>query len=239
MVADNDEVLVAALSALKEYTMRSFQPKLTYSLLTCGLVLVLLGFGGSWGSAYGQTAGPTPTPGTITSPITIVKSVNPTSGAPGDLITFSVQLRNNDAVPRTNAVIQDRILDFLEIVSVTSTKGTVTINGQDIRVEVGTLAPGETVTVTITVRIRATAQSGDTGINVATGTTTGGDGTTSETSSNPVAISVGQAPPSGLPNTGDAGQPNGWLLGFGVGLLLLGTTLLLARRRLSPHDNSH
>lgn len=212
--------------------MHSLSKKVIYSLLTLGLALIMLGSGGSWGKAYGQTAGPTPTPGTIISPVSISKTVNPSNGLPNDIITFSIQVRNNETQPQTNVVVTDRILDFLEIVSVTTTKGTVTINGQDIRVDVGTLEPGETVTITITVRIRPTAQPNDTGINVANVTSSNPSGTSSSVTSNPVAISVGQAPPSGLPNTSvSASGANVWLIGGGVLLLLLSVVLLISQQR--------
>jgi uncharacterized repeat protein (TIGR01451 family) len=212
--------------------MRVLSKKVIYSLLTLGLGLITLGFGGTWGKAYGQTAGPTPTPGTTISPVSINKTVNPSNGVPNDIITFSIQVRNNESQPQTNVVVTDRILDFLEIVSVTTTKGAVTINGQDIRVDIGTLEPGETVTITITTRIRPTAQPGDTGINVADVTSTNPSGTGTSTTSNPVAISVGQAPPSGLPNTAAAGSgSNAWFIGGGLLLLLLGVVLLISQQR--------
>jgi uncharacterized repeat protein (TIGR01451 family) len=212
--------------------MHALSKKVIYSLLTLGLGLIMLGFGGTWGKAYGQTAGPTPTPGTLISPVSINKTVNPSNGVPGDLIIFSIQVRNNESQPQTNVVVTDRILDFLEIVSVTTTKGSVTINGQDIRVDIGTLEPGETVTITITVRIRPTAQPGDTGINVADVTSSNPNGTGTSTTSNPVAISVGQAPPSGLPNTSAAATgSNAWFIGGGLLLLLLGVVLLISQQR--------
>ena len=211
--------------------MQSLSKKVIYSLLTLGLALIMLGTGGSWGKAYGQTAGPTPTPGTVISPVSISKTVNPSNGVPNDIITFSIQVRNNETQPQTNVVVTDRILDFLEIVSVTTTKGTVAINGQDIRVDIGTLEPGETVTITITARIRPTAQPGDTGINVADVTSTNPAGTSTSVTSNPVAISVGQAPPSGLPDTSAAGGVNIWLIGGGFLLLLLSVVLLISQQR--------
>ncbi|HYF65822.1 MAG TPA: hypothetical protein VD886_23535 [Herpetosiphonaceae bacterium] len=211
--------------------MRSLSKKVIYSLLTLGLGLIMLGTGGTWGKAYGQTAGPTPTPGGVISPVSISKTVNPNNGLPNDLITFSIQVRNNETQRQTNVVVTDRILDFLEIVSVTTTKGTVTTNGQDIRVDIGTLEPGETVTITITVRIRPTAQPGDTGINVADVTSSNPSGTSTSTTSNPVAISVGQAPPSGLPNTSSPTGVNIWLSGAGLLLVFLSIVLLISQRR--------
>ncbi len=208
--------------------------KKSFSSLLCvlGLSLIMVGWGGSWGRAYGQTAGPTPTPGGVTSPVSVTKTVNPSNGLPNDILTFSIQVRNNDVFPQTDVVFTDRILDFLEIVSVSSTKGAASFSGQDVRVEIGTLEVGETVTVTIVTRIRPSAQSGDSGVNIAnvsTNTGSGGPGTV--TSSNPVAVSVGQAPPTGLPDTAGVAQSNPLLIGGGLILLGLGMGLLLKSRR--------
>ncbi len=209
--------------------------KKSLSSLLCalGLSLIMVGWGGSWGRAYGQTAGPTPTPGGVTSPVAVTKTVNPSNGLPNDLLTFSIQVRNNDGLPQTDVVFTDRILDFLEIVSVSSTKGTASFSGQDARVEIGTLEVGETVTVTIVTRIRPSAQSGDSGVNIASVSTNSGSGGpgTVVTSSNPVAISVGQAPPTGLPNTASVAESNPLLIGGGLILLGLGMGILLKSRR--------
>ncbi len=199
-------------------------------LCVIGLMLIVVGWGGSWGSAYGQTAGPTPTSGGVVNPISVIKSVTPASGVPNDILTFSIQVRNNDTVEQTNVVFTDRILDFLEVISASSTKGTATVNGQDVRVDIGTLQPGETVTVTITVRIRPATQAGSSGVNIASVTAVGptGSGTTN---SNPVAISVGQAPPGQLPDTGEPARSNPWMIGGGLLILMLGGSLLLGQRR--------
>lgn len=211
-------------------TMRRLSKPVSSLLCGLGLGLIMLGWGGFWGIAYGQTAGPTPTARSVVKAITATKSVSPSSGMPNDPLTFSVQVRNNDTVPQTNVVFTDRILDFLEVITVATTKGSVASSGQDVRVEIGTLEPGETVTVTITVRIRATAQSGDSGVNIAS-ISSGTDTTTTTTTSNPVAISVGQAPPNGLPNTSNPGQRSPWLMVVGLVVLLLGAGTLLKQRQ--------
>jgi uncharacterized repeat protein (TIGR01451 family)/LPXTG-motif cell wall-anchored protein len=205
--------------------MRLSKKPLSSLLCILGLSLIVIGMGGTWGRAYGQTAGPTPTAGVI-SAVTVTKAVNPASGLPNDSLTFSIQIRNNDTTPQPNVVFNDRILDFLEIVSVSSTKGTASFSGQEARVEIGTLEAGETVTVTIIVRIRPTAQSGDSGVNIASVSAVSGVVT-----SNPVAISVGQAPPGTLPGTGSGAQSNPFLIGGGLILLLVGMSVLIKYRQ--------
>ncbi|MBA3469225.1 MAG: DUF11 domain-containing protein [Herpetosiphonaceae bacterium] len=211
--------------------MRLSKKQLSSLLCIVGFSLIVVGWGGTWGRAYGQTAGPTPTPGEVINPISVTKAVNPSTGQPDDLLTFSIQIRNNDSSPQTNVVFNDRILDFLEIVSVSSTKGTASFSGQEARVEIGTLEPGETVTVTIVVRIRSTAQGGDSGVNVASITADSGSAGTGTVVSNPVAISVGQSPPTGLPNTGSLSQPNPGLIGSGLVLFVLGISALFKARQ--------
>ena len=212
--------------------MRWSSKRFSSFLCAVGLSLLVVGWGGAWGSAYGQTAGPTPTGGTAVSPITVLKAVTPSNAGANELLTFSIQVRNNDSVPQTNVVVTDRILDFLEIVSVTTTKGTASFSGQDVRVEVGTLDPGETVTVTITTRVRPATQSGSSGVNIANVTADGnGGGPGIDNNSNPVAISIGQAPPSGLPNTGSPAPANLWMIAGGLLLLMAGATMCVTQRR--------
>ncbi|HEY1016541.1 MAG TPA: isopeptide-forming domain-containing fimbrial protein [Herpetosiphonaceae bacterium] len=224
--------------------MRQPSKSVAWIFCTFGLLCLLAGWGGSWGVAYGQTAGPTPT-GTPPTGVLATKSVSTNNPNPGQQFTFTIQVANNQGVEQPDVVIEDQIADILEIVSVTSTKGTVTVNGQNVRVDVGTLQPGETVTVTITVRVRQTVPNGTTTVNVARVTMpppgpagTPGPGTPSvppivTTASNPVAIAVGTAggPPSGLPNTGASGESNGLLLALGGLLVLIGAALLVAQRR--------
>lgn len=200
---------------------------LSVLLCTLGLGLMLLGWGGAWGSVYGQTAGPTPTIDPISSPLTLVKSVTPNNGVPNEELTYTILIRNNQSAEQTNVVFSDRILDFLEIVSVSSTKGAATVNGQDVRVDIGTLAPGETATVTIVARIRQSALNGDTGVNIAHAISD----QSSSSDSNPVAISVGQRPPADLPNTGSGGAPNPWLIALGFSFLAGGGLLAFRRAR--------
>lgn len=197
-----------------------------------GVLLLVAGFGGSWGRAYGQTAGPTPTP--VTSSVSIVKSVNPSSGAPGDFLTFTIVATNNGTVPINNVFVEDKFVSFLDIISVTTTKGTARTNGRNVRVDIGTLQPGESVTITVVTQIRRDAPPGAKDVNIATiefrdpGTP---PGQPTVISSNPVPIGVGQAPPSGLPDTGNA-TPTNWLLVIaGIVCCLIGSVVLWRSRQ--------
>ncbi len=198
-----------------------------------GINMVGFGWSGSWGVAYGQSAGPTPTLPTNISPISAEKSVNPSNGEPGDSLTFSIDIRNNETSAQTNVTLSDRIPDFLEIISVNTTKGTASFSGQNVSVNIGTLEPGEVVTVTIVVRIRQSASDGDTGINVAEVSSTEG-GSTVTTPTNPVAISVNQPPPAQLPPTGASSRPV-WLGWLGLALCAVGLFSVL-RQRQQQHE---
>ena len=192
-----------------------------------GVALMLMGGGGTW-TVYGQSAGPTPTPGVV-SPIQAQKSVEPNTGSPGDTLTYTIDIQNLEDTPQENVVLRDTIPDFLEIIAVNTTKGTTAVNGQTVTVDIGTLEPNETVTITIQVRIRDSAQDGDTAINVAE-VTVGPDGSTVTVPTNPVPVSVDQPPPAGLPDTGNAGNINIFLLLIGFGFAILGSGLLIYSR---------
>jgi LPXTG-motif cell wall-anchored protein len=96
-----------------------------------------------------------------------------------------------------------------------------------VRVTIGDLAPGETVTITITARVVATAKPPNNS-NIATvssGSPTDDPGNNSSS----VSLITEAAPPARLPNTGSPDGPDPLLLAaFGLGLIVLS---LLARRR--------
>lgn len=178
------------------------------------------------------TPTPSPTPVPAGSKLVVEKSASPASGKVGDLITFKIVVRNTGGSTAPNVVVNDRILDFLEVVSVQTSKGSATTTGQAVKVTVGDLAAGESVTIAITTKIRAGTVSGQQGINIAEAVASDGSGGSSSTTSNPVAIAVDRNPPAGLPDTSAPNQAS-WIFWLGLGMAITGGLLLMVSRRRS------
>jgi|GEM_PF-2112296 len=118
-------------------------------------IVLLASLGGNWGTAYGQTAGPTVTPAIISKDDpTIAKTANPSQAPAGSEVVFTITVRNPGTVPATNIVTLDNVPNEFRITSATSSKGAVTTTNQSVQVEIGTLAPGETVTIIIKTVVR-------------------------------------------------------------------------------------
>jgi len=112
--------------------------------------------GGTWGVAYGQTGGPTPTPGPGI--LAVSKSVDNQNPRRGDTVTFTIRVSNTGGKVLRNVEVLDVMPGTFQVLGATATKGTVTQRGQTIRVSIPELAPGETVLVTAQARIRNNAR---------------------------------------------------------------------------------
>ncbi len=180
------------------------------------------------------TVTPTPLPTQVPNgpKLVVEKSASPASGKVGDLISFKIVVRNTGGATAPDVVVNDRILDFLEVVGVQTSKGSATTTGQAVKVSVGDLAAGESVTIVITTKIRAGTTSGQQGINIAEAVASDGSGGSSSTPSNPVAIAVDRSAPVGLPDTSAPSQ-TAWIFWLGLGLAITGGLLLMVSRRRS------
>jgi len=84
----------------------------------------------------------------------IIKSADPTEASPGKEVAFTLRVVNNGNVGAVGVVVTDDIPAYLEIVEVTTTQGEITIDGQRVTVQVGTVGPDYEVTVVIRTRVR-------------------------------------------------------------------------------------
>lgn len=205
------------------------------------------------GTASSPDATATPLPTRAPAPgspsLRITKSPSASEGAPGDLLTFSLNVSNDGDGTANDVTISDSLPDFLEIYNVKTTKGIASNQGQRVAVRLDTLEPGESVEVTIVARIRddAVPQNGS---NIGVVEWPDGERTTSERvrvtvlqgatataatgtplAGTPTATTV---PPMALPVTNANGDDlERLILLFGVGLMILsaGWALLGLRRR--------
>jgi uncharacterized repeat protein (TIGR01451 family) len=173
---------------------------------------------------------PTPVPAPKDIDLVITKRADRTEAQPGQEATFVIEAINRGERAAVDVVITDVLSEYLEVVQVTTSQGTVTITGQKVKVDVGVLGPGFVVEILIQVRLRDDLPVPQRIENVAHLDSPNGG----ERLSLPITISV---PGPLVPETG--GSRTLWPASVWVGLLLLSAGLIHLRltwqhARLSP-----
>ncbi len=102
------------------------------------------------------TATPTRT-GTITPAPALTVSVSPTSAHVNDTLTFTIIARNNGTAPANNAVLSNAFPAYIDVTSVTTTKGVAAKSAHSISVTIGELVPNESVQVVVVVKVNSAA----------------------------------------------------------------------------------
>lgn len=165
--------------------------------------------------------GPTPTPGIGVADPAITKRGEPSLALPGEPVTFVIAVTNTGQSAAVDVAVTDTMPDYLDIVNVTSSQGTVTVEGQRVTVEVGTIGSGFVVEIVIETRVAVDAPAPLDLSNVATLSSANGG----ERTSLPATIVV---PVSRMPETG--GQAKGtWVVPL-IGLIAILIGLLTAKR---------
>ena len=163
--------------------------------------------------------------GTITPNATFSKTT--ADGSPAyinETITFSIKVGNTGKKPNGNNVVSDSFAVDISVISVTTTKGTVTKLSNNFTVFIGDVFPGEVVTITAVVKVNSYLTR--TAIRTNTATLTSDAGTKTASSSYKVVY-------QSLPGTGEL--PLNWhaenlnLLPILTGIiaLVVGIALLL------------
>jgi uncharacterized repeat protein (TIGR01451 family) len=183
------------------------------------------------------TATVTVTPPALIADPQISKSVNRSVVQVGDVVEFSISVTNVGNAPASDVVAEDSLPSFLAFDGVAVTRGEVSVSGATVRVLIGTLAPGETVTITITARVVALAVPPNNSNLASVATSSDTDNPGNDTSS--VSLTTEEQPtaapaaPPSLPNTGGPGEA-GPLGLAALGLALIAASMLArrgARRR--------
>ncbi len=141
--------------------------------------------------------------GTITPSPGITYSVSPREARPTQDVTYTIKVTNGGNAPATSVSVTDSFSSFLDLRSVTTTKGSFTTNttSRTFTVNIGTLNPGDNVTISVITRVNSTVKSTTTISNDANLSYTYA-GTTRTISSN--TISVQLIGTTTLPGTGGA-----------------------------------
>ena len=199
------------------------------------------------------TATATTTPSVLIADPVITKRVNVNQAQVGDEAIFTLTVTNRGNVDATNVVVTDPMPAFLQVLSVSSSpRGTVSVSGNTVTVDLGSVAPGEVITITITTRIIASAAPPD-NRNIASLTTTSttddpsnntgtsevvfGGGSPATPTNTPVPpkgspIPAPPVPPS-LPPTGAADDSRSIIVLLALGLMVLSALLHWRTRRMA------
>jgi uncharacterized repeat protein (TIGR01451 family) len=200
--------------------------------IALGLLLILASFGGSWGSAYGQTV-VTPTPELRFGDPVVSKTGSPACCEPGDPVSYTITVTNVGTANATNVVVEDTLPPELTLLAVVPSKGLLTVNGNYFRVEIGTVAPGEVVTIAVQATVGEGSPVDIVVTNVAHLTSDQGP----RDASFPVNIKAkGQCatppilPPTGQPLEKPEAAFSLWVLAAGLLVLLFGVLLTVRAR---------
>ncbi|NJM40161.1 MAG: DUF11 domain-containing protein [Anaerolineae bacterium] len=178
------------------------------------------------------TAAVTPPPGNDFADPYVLKAVNNAQVKPGDTIEFVLVVGNKGNVDAVNVQVRDTLPNHLDIVSVTTTKGTVTIDGRKILVDIGTVGVTEFVTIKITAKGNDTMVTGQCENITFLNTSSGGDRI--ENNASGVTYICGEVvnPPTGGYSNGRnaASEALTWAL-VTAGLIMIGASLVAGRRK--------
>jgi LPXTG-site transpeptidase (sortase) family protein len=173
-----------------------------------------------------KTTTPTVT-GTLTHLPSVKVSVQPTQAKVNENFTFAIEAGNNGTGPTTNNVVLDSFPTYIDVLTVTTSRGTITKLTHSFVVTIGDIYPGEKITIIAGVKVNSTLSRTETIANVVTLTY---DVSNSVTASVNYKVLYSTLPPTGeLPlNWRDTRIkpvimiPGILLLGLGIGLFLFG-----------------
>jgi uncharacterized repeat protein (TIGR01451 family) len=79
----------------------------------------------------------------------ISKAGDPLAAAVGERVTWTIQVWNPGSTPTAPVVFSDTIPPMFDILTVTASRGAVSVSGNTVTVDIGVLQPGERVTILI------------------------------------------------------------------------------------------
>ncbi len=173
-----------------------------------------------------KTATPTVT-GTLSVVPSLKVAVQPNQAKVNENFTFAIEVGNTGTGRTTNNIVLDAFPTFIDVLTVTTSRGTITKLAHSFVVTIGDIVPNEKITIVCGVKVNSTLSRTETVANVVTLTY---DVSRSMTASVNYQVVFQTLPPTGeLPlNWRDTQVKTGalipglLLMGLGTGLLLFG-----------------
>jgi LPXTG-site transpeptidase (sortase) family protein len=177
---------------------------------------------------------------TVTGTLTIIPSlkvvVQPTQAKVNESFTFTIEAGNTGTGPTQNNVVFDYFPTYIDVLTVTSSRGIITKLAHSFVVSIGDINPGEKITIIAGVTVNSTLTRTETVANVVTLTY---DVSRSMTASVNYKMVYQTLPPTGeLPLNWRGTEvkplaiiPGILILGLGVGLLLFGIWLKVSDKK--------
>lgn len=181
----------------------------------------------------------TPTP-TVTGTLSVIPSlrvqVQPAQAKVNENFTFAIEVGNTGTGPTMNNIVLDAFPTFIDVLTVTTGRGTITKLAHSFVVTIGEMVPNEKITIVAGVKVNSTLTRTETVANVVTLTY---DVSRSMTASVNYQVVFQTLPPTGeLPlgwrDTGLTPReiiPGLLLMGLGIGLLLFGVWTKVSNKK--------
>jgi LPXTG-site transpeptidase (sortase) family protein len=181
----------------------------------------------------------TPTP-SVTGTLTVLPglkvAVQPTQAKVNENFTFAIEASSNGTGSVQNATVFDYFPTYIDVLTVTTGRGTITKLAHSFVVSIGNIAPGEKITIVSGVKVNSTLARTETVANVVTLTY---DVSRSVTASVNYKVLYSTLPPTGeLPLNWRGSKinltaviPGIALIGVGIGLLFFGIWLKITDKK--------
>jgi LPXTG-site transpeptidase (sortase) family protein len=114
-----------------------------------------------------KTATPTVT-GTLTIIPSLKVAVQPAEAKINENFTFAIEVGNNGNGPTTNNIVLDSFPTYIDVLTVTTSRGTITKLAHSFVVTIGEIVPGERITIVAGVKVNSTLTRTETVANVIT-----------------------------------------------------------------------
>lgn len=180
---------------------------------------------------YVGTAPATPTPRPVQIEPAITKWVTPGQALPGEQVTYTIQATNRGRDAPIDVIITDVMPDHLEVLTATTTQGTVAITGQTVSASVGVIGQNFVVEVVVHARVRPDVPAPLQIVNIAHfRSPNGGEHKTPPTVLNVLEPTAAAVPDPLLPISGGLESPGSALLFLGGGLIALAAAMYVLKR---------
>ena len=159
----------------------------------------------------------------------VFKSADVAQVKPGETINFTIIVGNRGDVDAVNVQVRDTLPDYLDLVSVTATTGTVTTNGRSFLVDIGTVRVGELITIRVAATGNSSMKAGSCYNMAVLNTTSGGNNPNNDSSTVTYVCGEVVNPPTG-------GDNNSGLVVvlLAAGLLMIGASFVISGRKSTP-----